>query len=223
MNGNKALTADLQEAKLLAVNRLLRPNSFNGVVGVGIGYKLVDNQVTRTQCVRVYVETKLEQDDLTRASLIPSSFLEFPTDVIQVGRFGRFPSFAKDILEPAAQDLIGPGSPITVKTDAPNVNLGAVGTLGAVIARGTDRFILSCNHVLAANGRVPANAQIVSAAPVDVGTQPQVIAAPGPFIPIARSQSKLCGFCSRSSRAARCCRGEIPGRDRRTTVSRLRC
>jgi hypothetical protein len=80
-----------------------------------------------------------------------------PTDVIEVGRFGRR-------VHPTTPNVNArPGSRIRVKTNAPNVDEGARGTLGAVVTDGKDHYILGCNHLLAVNGRVPKDAALVSA------------------------------------------------------------
>ena len=191
-NINPELLKHLINAKRLAGNRLLRPNYFANVVGVGIGAKDVDNTATPTYCVRVYVVSKMDLDDLSPAEVIPSSFLDIPTDVIQVGHLGQTgprpyqkceacgASFKyaaewvthrmndcklKSLSQTAGEySTHGPGSKIRVNTAAPNVNASAMGTLGAIV---TDehgkQYILGCNHTLAVNGRVPHEAEIVSA------------------------------------------------------------
>ena len=190
MNGNSKpdLTPDLQKAKQLAVNRLLRPNSFGNVVGVGIGNKVIDGIVTQTLCVRIYVQSKLDLDDIIPAVLIPSSFLDIPTDVIEIGRLGRIGrvKLREDLTE---KDPIAPGSPIRLQTSAPNVNSGTAGTLGAVVEGRGYRYILSCNHILAVNGRVPTDAGIVSGASIEVDTPRENVATPTPYyVGIARNQ-----------------------------------
>src|SRR5437660_88829 len=144
----------LQQAKELASNRLLRPNFFANVVGVGIGKKVVDEVPTETDCVRIYVQSKLKLEDVTPAYLLPSSFLDIPTDIIEVGRLG----LEKQVrpLEPAGPIRpVGPGSPIRLDSKHANLNSGAVGTLGAIVEdEKGNQYILSCNHVLNVNGRV---------------------------------------------------------------------
>jgi hypothetical protein len=60
-----------------------------------------------------------------------------------------------------------------------------------VVQANNSRYILSCNHVLAVNGRVPADAQIVSGASIEIGKSPAVIARPGPSIEISRDQDNF--------------------------------
>jgi hypothetical protein len=167
---------DLQQAKAMAVKFLLRPN--RNIVGVGMGKKMVQGAPTQQDCVRVYVVSKLCPNNVMPDSLVPLDFLGVPTDVIPVGRFGR-----TGRPQPREGTCSQPGSYIRVKTTAPNVNQGQRGTLGAVVTDGTRRYILSCNHVLAVNGRVPRGAEVVSAE--FVGNQP-TIAEAGYFVTLQR-------------------------------------
>jgi hypothetical protein len=202
MNMNNDISPELQkrlkDAKQLAANSLLRQNYFANIVGVGIGVKSVDGAATPTNCVRVYVVSKVDLEDLSPAEVIPSSFLDVPTDVIPVGHFGqtgarpfhsceRCGKTYKDtgqwsehrtvacrlpsLSKNARSTLHLPGSKISVDTYSPNVNRSAVGTLGAVVTDedGT-QYILGCNHTLAVNGRVPEDSVIVSAEFVGRGT-----------------------------------------------------
>jgi hypothetical protein len=212
MNG--IITPDLLRAKELAANRLLRPNFFGNVVGVGIGNKSVDGVLTETLCVRIYVQTKFDLEDLSPAVALPSEVLDIPTDVIEIGRFGRegrlvtppnpsawigpgspipvnttVPNVNSGATgtPPNPNAWIGPGSPIRVNTTVPNVNSGAIGTLGAVLQdRAGNPYILGCNHILAVNGRVPINTEIVSATDYNPGSIAQFR---GHYVEIQRNQS----------------------------------
>jgi len=178
MNGeNAAVTYGLKQAKEDAVKLLLHPNS--NVAGIGIGKKVKDGQETQEDCVRVYVVSKIGRNDLSPESLVLPDFHGVPTDVIEVGRFGRRGRRP----QPRVDTTPRPGSPIRVRTNAPNVNDGHRGTLGAVVTDGTNRYILSCNHTLAVNGRVPKDATIVSAE--FVGAE-ETLAEPGCFIALKR-------------------------------------
>ena len=171
---------DLKAAKRKAVELFLRPHG--NVVGVGIGKKVIDGRQTPIDCVRVYVIAKKGEGSLPVKSLVPEYILGVPTDVIEVSRFGRKGHRPK----PAGHNETRPGSPIRVQTDAVNVNEGARGTLGALVTDGRQQYLLSCNHILRVNGRVPPDpraAQILSA--VFVGDQPH-IAEPGPLIRLQR-------------------------------------
>lgn len=157
---------EFKAAKEAAVQSLLRPNFQGNVVGVGIGKKVKGGKVTGIDCLRIYVQAKRGLDYVMPAAVIPSGFLDIPTDVIQVGRLGRA-GRRKDPRDDGAPDVKGPGSSLRLDDGPPNVNQGAGGTLGAFVrdkAKGT-LYILSCNHVLAANGRVRAHPATVAVSP----------------------------------------------------------
>jgi hypothetical protein len=152
----------VSEAKQAAADQLLAPGSFSNVLAVGIGMK--DYQ--GTDCVKVYVQSKTALG----VDKIPVSFGGVDTDVVEIGRFGRLRQKAQSPKE------VGPGFPIRFDTTAPNVNSQAIGTLGATVRYGDQYFILSCNHILAVNGRVPKDTRIVSAVLVGAGAKPEELA-----------------------------------------------
>jgi hypothetical protein len=163
------LNDHLEQALELAANRLLRPNYYANVVGVGIGKKLVAGASTPTDCIRIYVVAKSDVEDLSPAVLVPGDFLDVPTDVIEIGRLGQGGHRPLPLVDGV---VVGPGDPIRVSTGAPNVNSGFMGTLGAIVQDGAgQKYILSCNHVLAVNGRVPRGAEIVSTLTADNETR----------------------------------------------------
>ena len=196
--------AQLTAAKELASNRLLRPNFFGNVVGVGIGNKVVDEVPTETLCVRIYVQSKFDIDDVTPAYLLPSSFLDIPTDIIPVGRLGverplqrRLPAPESDGTKKDAalreEVPIGPGSPIRLQSNNSNLNSRAVGTLGAIVTSKGKTYILSCNHVLNFNGRVnkDSKAEIVSGDLSFGNYAPKIGVAGEFFVKLNRNGSNL--------------------------------
>ncbi|MBP6979282.1 MAG: hypothetical protein KBB71_13320 [Lentimicrobiaceae bacterium] len=56
------------------------------VNGVGIGYKIENNRVTKELCIRIYVEEKKNKSQLREKEIIPERIGDFKTDVIAVGR-----------------------------------------------------------------------------------------------------------------------------------------
>src|SRR5258708_5535181 len=141
------VTKPLSGDKELGANAFLRENCFANVVGIGIGKKMVDGTPTDTDCIRIYVQSKLDIEDLPPAALLPSDFSDVPTDIIEVGVFRRAGKPATHVNE------LVPGFPIRLKSDRSNVSPSVVGTLGAVVKNADGLFILSCNHILAMNGR----------------------------------------------------------------------
>lgn len=186
---------DLQRAKQEAVENLLLRDMPGNVVGVGIGKKSGEDCLriyVADDCLRIYVVNKLERNKVIPKELVPEEFLGVPTDVIKIGRLGRKGHTPKAPKIKAPKDFTPqPGSPIRVETDAPNVNSGATGTLGAVVEAGAgERYVLSCNHILAVNGRVleDRNAKIVSAE--FVGEEPP-IADPAFYVRLRRHGDNL--------------------------------
>lgn len=170
---------NLIQAKQRAVEALLHADRPGNVVGVGIGEK------SGAACLQIYVVSRLLPNYLCPGELVPPSFDDVPTEVVQIGRLGRKGHPRRP--DPNADLTPKPGSPIRLQTNAPNVNSGARGTLGAVVEvdGAGQRYILGCNHVLAANGRIKGDneARVVSAEFVG---QEASIANPGVYIPLDR-------------------------------------
>jgi hypothetical protein len=148
-------------AKQAAADTLLRPDSYSNVLAVGVGRDCFGKD-----CVRIYVQSM----DAHGVDKIKGSFLGVDTCVIEIGRFGRLKQ------GPARGKEMGPGFPIRFDTTAPNVNSRAIGTLGATVRYGDDYFILSCNHILAVNGRLPKDTRIVAGELVGAEVEPEEIA-----------------------------------------------
>lgn len=113
-----------------------------GVVGVGIGIKRTDNELTETTAYRVYVQRKKPTDDVPPDQQIPEEVLGVPTDVIEM----VITTSSVDTAEyrPVKGGIqIGNGS-------------GAVGTLGCMAIRTSDsaKVLLSNHHVMMAGGKV---------------------------------------------------------------------
>jgi hypothetical protein len=166
-------------AKKVASARYLGKNGTN-IVGVGVGTKIIAGVDTLTPCVKFYVSMKTPPGDVAMGSIEPEKVLGIPTDVISVGRaFG--PRINARRLRPEEGRAVGPGDSIGPKVEgASNLNLTFSGTLGAVLQNGEneeERFILSNNHILAVNGRVPPQSAIVAPGPEDgLGVEQKKIA-----------------------------------------------
>jgi hypothetical protein len=175
-------TQHLQQAKKAALKALLPQDRPGNVVGIGIGKKSVNGQPTPTDCLRIYVVSKLVPNHLSPAELVPLDFEGVPTDVVEIGRLGRNGRTSTANTQPNSTPT--PGSSIRVDTKAPNVNSGATGTLGMVVSYANERYILGCNHVLAVNGRVleDPDAKIVSA--VFAGDEPPIANVDPHYVPI---------------------------------------
>ena len=174
----------LRKAKESAIKALMPQDKPGNVVGVGIGKKVVEG--TLTDCVRVY---RLETNRIRPADEVQADYEGVPTDVIEIKRLGRKGLTPTPAFDPKADFTPRPGSAIRVDTDAPNVNSGATGTLGMVVSYADQRYILSCNHTLSANGRVlmDPDAKIVSA--VFVGDEPPIADPDRHYVRISNGDS----------------------------------
>ncbi|MDQ5827084.1 MAG: S1 family peptidase [Chloroflexota bacterium] len=151
---------------------LLPPHS--NVVGVGYGSKLsygasgaiVENEIA----VRVYVRTKLPQSEVPVGNRVPAKVNGKPTDVIAVG------------------DLSLLARPICCGVSIGHRSVTA-GTLGCLVKRtdgaSDDRFILSCNHVLADCNRAAIGDPILEPGLADGGDAYPPIAELTEFEPLS--------------------------------------
>ncbi len=58
----------------------------DGVIGVGLGYKIKDGEITDKKCINVFVKEKKNRDLLKRKDVVPKRLLGFfQTDVIDAG------------------------------------------------------------------------------------------------------------------------------------------
>ncbi len=130
------------------------------IVGVGIGKKIKGGQPTATDAVRVYVNRKFPKAQIPQPQLVPTAIRGVPTDVVETGRFRAFaltppPTSPRDRFRP-----IRPGTSIG---PPPIGNMVEAGTLA--------QYILSNNHVLANEDKLPAGTAIFQPALLDKGNQ----------------------------------------------------
>lgn len=142
------------------------------VVACGVGFKEKDGVLTDEPCVVVSVTKKLPPDQLSSKDLVPQSLDGVRTDVREVGIIRALQQSPKDRWRPA------PGG---VSIGHPLVTAG---TLGCLVRRGSDIFILSNNHVLAAINQGNAGDPILQPGPYDGGTPSDQIAVLSEWIPL---------------------------------------
>jgi len=184
----------LHEAKRHAVDRILMaprrvqrriPNAIavhphDNVVGVGVGRKFVHGRITSRPCVRFYVERKLDKRLMSPDNILPTRINDVETDVIETGRLRAQAPVARQRRRPAQ-----PGCSLGFGLPAPNDGLLMAGTFGALVARGDARFILSNNHVLANENRLPIGSPIFQPGLLDHGDRAaDVIARLTQFVPL---------------------------------------
>ena len=139
------------------------------VVGVGIGRKVVKGKEIARPCVRFYVVHKLAKASISKGNLLPAKIGAVETDVVETGVFHAFAlsagiAKARSRLRPAK-----PGCSIGFEFTGDQANMVMAGTFGAVVTKDGKRFILSNNHVLADENRLPLGSAIFQPGLLDGG------------------------------------------------------
>ncbi len=165
------------DVKLLTLRNQLKDIGFEllkkkNVVATGIGYKVVDGKVTSDLAIICSVETKQPIAKLHAVDQIPPFIQDIPTDVKSVG-------LIRALENPQGRFRPAPGG----------VSIGhfdiSAGTLGCLVKKDDDIYILSNNHVLANSNDASAGDIILQPAPFDGGNADNdLIAELSDFIPL---------------------------------------
>jgi hypothetical protein len=143
-----------------AVARLL--DRVRNVVGVGRAHKWTGGLALRQACIQVQVSRKLPESALVAEDVIPATISGVPTDVVEVGA-----------IEFQAQTAKVRPLQVGYSVGAQHNKLQPTGTLGAFVSGVVEKqqhfFILSNNHVLAANNAIPVGNAVTQPGPVDGG------------------------------------------------------
>jgi hypothetical protein len=145
--------------------------SRRNVVACGVGFKEREGQITDEPCVIVSVTKKLPKSQLAANDIVPKKLGEVQTDVVEVGVVRALQSH-QDKWRPA------PGG-----VSVGHVDITA-GTIGCLVYRGDDIFILSNNHVLANSNEAQIGDAIIQPGRYDGGTTADQIATLSEFVPI---------------------------------------
>ena len=142
------------------------PAPENNVVGVGIGERIQAGRHTGVLALKFLVRVKYGDDQLTSSDRLPESIDGLPTDIEEVGTFRPF-----QIQDP--RTMIRPSPPgCSVGFQDPAGQSINAGTFGALVRRGSRRFILSNNHVLAGENQLPIGAATFQPGFLDAGQPP---------------------------------------------------
>lgn len=145
--------------------------SKKNVVACGVGFKESGGGVTGELCVVVSVTKKMPKAQLSGADVVPKMLGEVKTDVVETGVI-RALEVRTDRYRPA------PGG-----VSIGHVNISA-GTLGCLVTRNGEHFILSNNHVLADSNAGVIGDPIVQPGRHDGGTLADQIATLEDFVPL---------------------------------------
>jgi hypothetical protein len=154
--------------------RARAPRRNPNVVGVGVAEKMVDGKPTGVLAVKFFVKTKYPKGAVTSGSALPKSIDGLPTDVEQAGTFRSFTRTRRA----AAFDATLPNPRVRMRPALPGSSIGfriagdhfvMGGTFGALVKTSTKVYILSNNHVLADENRLPIGSPIFQPALLDHG------------------------------------------------------
>jgi hypothetical protein len=144
----------------------------SNVIATGVGYKTTGSQKTTTLSIVCSVTEKVAVSQLSSRDLVPTLLEGTPTDVVQTGPIHALQS-TTDRLRPA------PGGASIGHRDI------TAGTLGCLVQKDGQKFILSNNHVLANSNQAEIGDPILQPGPYDGGTYPaDHIASLVDFVPI---------------------------------------
>jgi len=150
--------------------------SRQNVVACGVGFKMSGGKMTDEPCVVVSVSKKVPAAQLAPAHIVPQTLGGVRTDVQETGVIR------------ALQGHTGRWRPAPGGVSIGHVDITA-GTLGCLVTRNGDLFILSNNHVLANINAGYAGDPILQPGPYDGGAPADHIANLEDFIPIDFGQN----------------------------------
>jgi hypothetical protein len=159
----------VQEMKRQHETRLL---NMSNVVAVGIGLKIAGDVQTNEPSIVVSVVKKLPLIQLSESALVPKTLGGVKTDVIETGKIYA--------LQDPTQKM---------RPARPGISIGhyqiTAGTLGCLVERNGQVYILSNNHVLANSNAGKVGDAILQPGPYDGGTGADQIGTLEQFIPVA--------------------------------------
>lgn len=142
------------------------------VVACGVGYKRVGEQSTGMPSIMVSVTEKKPAADLDPEDLVPPALDSIPTDVIETGPIRSLAVDRRARLRP-----VRPGISIGHQD-------GTAGTLGALVQRNGEIFMLSNNHVLALLNQANLDDAILQPGPGDGGSLLDQVGYLTEFVPL---------------------------------------
>lgn len=163
---------DIHAARNALKAAMPRLHARANVVATGIGYKVSAGQRTSDLAIVCSVTRKLAVSELSSADVVPRTLDGIATDVVETGKIRAFQSHTAR-LRPA------PGGVSIGHRDI------TAGTLGCLVKKANQTFILSNNHVLADSNDARRGDPILQPGPIDGGRFPaDHIADLEDFVPI---------------------------------------
>jgi len=160
-----------------AMNPAAEPDPAENIVAIGVGEKMSKGISTGMPAVKIFVRVKFADSEISDADRIPAEINGVPVDVEQIGTVRAL----KAPVMPNPRAKIRPARPgSSVGFLSPNFRMA--GTFGAVAKKGQKLFVLSNNHVLADENRLPIGSPIVQPGPLDGGKPTDGIAKLTAFV-----------------------------------------
>ena len=174
IHGRKTELARRAGAQILAMPRAMAaisPNPLHNVVGVGIGEKISEGKQTGTLAVKLFVRMKYPLSELNGNLALPKEIGGIPTDIEESGAFRRFQvAAARKAAMPNPRTKMRPAHPgCSIGFQDPANQFVMAGTFGAAVKDASGTYILSNNHVLADENRLPIGAAIFQPGLLDGG------------------------------------------------------
>ena len=166
------MAADLNNLKSVLRNQRAQLLDRSNVVAAGVGYKITGGQKTDTLSIVCSVTKKVAASQISGTDIVPATIDGLPTDVIETG-------VIRALQSPTERHRPAPGGVSIGHRDI------TAGTLGCLVKKNGQTFILSNNHVLANSNAAEIGDPILQPGPYDGGRFPDDhIADLEQFIPI---------------------------------------
>ena len=206
----ESVTREILQAALIAKQRhldsILRlPN----VIACGVGYKHIEQSLTREVAVVVSVTRKLPPAVLAATELVPRLLDGIRTDVVETGVLRALQS-PRERWRPVIPAGVSVGH-----------YQATAGTLGCLVHRAGEVFILSNNHVLANANLCHLGDPILQPGRLDGGTGDDRIATLADFVPLDfGGESPTCRIASGLERGLNALAGVVGSQHRWMTYQR---
>ncbi|RME76257.1 MAG: hypothetical protein D6784_06205 [Chloroflexi bacterium] len=180
----------VERTRAIKQQNLRRLLSRRNVVGVGVGFKESNGVLTEEVAVTVNVVKKLPVAQLAESDMVPRDLDGVKTDVIETGRFLAGAEATAQAARPT--DRWRPVIPCGVSIGHLEVTAG---TLGCLVQRRGQIYLLSNNHVLANVNAASTGDPIIQPGRYDGGGPADEVATLAAFVPIDfGSESANCQY-----------------------------
>ena len=143
----------------------------DNVQGVGIGEKIVGGRHTGVRAIKLLVRKKLPASEIAPRHLLPATYRGLPVDVEEVGLLRPFTVMAPPVAAPPnPRTRLRPARPgSSIGFADPNNAFVMAGTFGALVSDNAGVYVLSNNHVLADENKLPPGSPIYQPGLLDGG------------------------------------------------------